>query len=196
MSFLSSVSKPIWFPLTIKEVQTENKDFHVNCKWKKAIILTCVYIIISFWHFLRERICAGVAVISTLCMCVRIDLLNAQWIRVSWEISSKLDFKRTWGCLMRCWSGVRLWRPKKWGEWNSFPAWTIFTHRIILLWSWFAMAIKRSGPLWGEKWDFAMWRIVGNYILRDLIRDQHVTLIVNCVSKHLLFLLYSVSIHD
>lgn len=42
MSLLSSVSKPICFTLAIKEVQTENKNIHVHCKWKKAIILTLI----------------------------------------------------------------------------------------------------------------------------------------------------------
>lgn len=41
MSPSSSVSKPICFTWVIKEVQTENKNIHVHCKWeKKAIILT------------------------------------------------------------------------------------------------------------------------------------------------------------
>lgn len=43
-----------------------------------------------------------------LCTCTRIDLSNIHWVCPSWEIFSKLDFKETWGRLMRCSSELQV----------------------------------------------------------------------------------------
>lgn len=82
-----------------------------------------------FWGPLRRK---STAVIPTVHTCVCIDHANVRGIQASWEISSKLDFKQTWPCLMRCWSGVQICSHRM-GQRKGLPAWPILTRRIILL---------------------------------------------------------------
>lgn len=88
--------------------------------------------------------------ILRVCLCI--DLAHVHGIWPSWEICSKLDFKQTWVCLMRCWSGVQVCGYKT-GRQNSLPAWPILTCGIILLRSQFSVEMSSSGPLWCGKWE-------------------------------------------
>lgn len=68
----------------------------------------------SQWVQLRVCVCVH-ACLRACAECV-LTLVMSTVFGPSWEICSKLDFKQTWVCLMRCWSEVQVWSHKGKGK--------------------------------------------------------------------------------
>lgn len=171
MSQARSVSKPICCASTIVHVQTESWEFQPASKMKESnhlkthktqvsVVGPCeeTHLALQGCYSQRAQLPASVYV----CMCgVRacekcvLTLVMSTVFGPSWEICSKLNFKQTWVCLMRCWSEVQVWSHKGKGikeAGEALPAETRSTHGTVSSQVWGAVERFRS-PVDAGKWE-------------------------------------------